>query len=317
MQFKNDNEYFADSEYLSNSQLKDFEFCQYLYEGKHLTGVFKDEIERDYFTYGSAVDCLLTEPDGTFEQRFFPIDRRIDVSEADQLPEAISALKKEIEEKEATGKAHKLLDDKLVKMEAKLETMKNVIGKTQITMAAFDNITESANELLRQPLYKIFGVGANGRSQSILTAEIDGIKMKGKLDYINIEKRVIADVKTTASMDRFNPMIYARQLAYYRLLASEVYKVIAEDWDCYLLVVDKGTNSKRSEIYHISKYLIDQATAELLEKLKKFKETKESGFFTPITEKPDVENARHEKCFNCMFYNQCGFSVQKEITMIS
>lgn len=314
--FKNDEEYFADSEFVSNSQLKDFKHCEYLYEGKHITKIFKDEEEHDYFTYGSAVDCLLTEPEGTFEQRFFPVDRRIDIDEIDSLPVAIDELKKEIEAKEVAKKAHKMLDDKLVKLEEKIEAIKLVGDKQQITTTMFTNVSKSAQELLRQPLYKLFGVNDGNGSQSILTAEIDGVKMKGKLDYINLEKRVIADVKTVSTMEKFSPKFYAMQLAYYRLLASEVYKIDANDWDCYLLVVDKGSSVKRSEIFHISKRAIDEATADLMEQLAKFKEVKESGFYTPITEKPGVENARHEKCFSCPFYNDCSFSVQKEITMI-
>lgn len=316
MQFKNDQEYFADSEYLSNSQLKDFEHCEFLYEGKHLTKIFIDEEERDYFTYGSAVDCMLTEPEGTFEQRFFPIDRKVDVSEADSLPEAIEILKKDIAAKEAEGKPHKMLDDRLVKMEEKLAQMKDLVGKTQITITMFDNVNKSAQELLRQPLYKLFGVNDGKGSQKILTGKISEIKVKGKLDYLNVDKKVIADVKTVSTMEKFNPKIYARQLAFYRRLAADKYNTETNDWDCYLLVVDKGTYAKRSEIFYVAKHIIDQAEVELLEQIIKFKIAKEAGFFTPITEKADVLNARKDKCFTCAFYNQCQFSIQKEITMV-
>lgn len=314
--FKNDQEYFADTEYVSNSQLKDFDHCQYLYEGKHITKIFRDEEEHDYFTYGSAVDCLLTEPEGTFEQRFYPIDRRVDISEAETLPIIIKALQKEIAEKEVEGKAHKMLDDKLAKLNENLKRMKNLIGKTQITNTMFENITKSAEELNRQPLFKLFGLKEKGGSQEIITGEIMGLKMKGKLDYINIDKKVIADVKTVSTMERFDPMIYARQLAYYRLLASNKYSIDQQDWDCYLLVVDKGSSVKRSEIFHISKRAINQAAEELLVSLGKFKKTKEAGFYIPAPEDSEIMNGRKERCFNCPFYNQCEFSVQKEITLI-
>jgi hypothetical protein len=115
--------------------------------------------------------------------------------------------------------------------------------------------------------------------------------------------------------------MYATQLAYYRRLASVKHEIESKAWDHYLLVVDKVNKYKRSKIYCIANSIIDEAEKEIEEKLKTFTERRQLGFFTPITEVypdyADSERAREEVCFKCGHYNDCPFSLQKEIQYIS
>jgi hypothetical protein len=317
--FATDEAYYSDNEYASASMIKDIEFCEFFFESKHITKIFVDEEEKDYFIYGSAVDTLLTEAPEIFAKRFMPVKTKIDCGERQITVKLIEALKAEIKEKENTKKAHKTLDDKLIKLQEKLSAIIQLEGITQITETMYKHIKASADELLRQPLFRMFGVGSSGKSQEIITTELDGKLVKGKLDYINVEKKIIADVKTCANIERFDPRMYAEQLAYYRKLASIKYGIPEKEWDCYILAVDKQTDVKRSEIMCLSKNLIDAAWLDISEKLEKYYRTKEFGFYQPITEKPDAEymDARKTVCYKCPFYNQCDFSLQKEITYIS
>ncbi len=317
--FETDGAYYADKEFVSKSMLNDLEFCEYLFESKHLTNIFIDEEEHDYFIYGSAVDTLLTEAPEMFAKKFMPVKSKIDCGNKEEIKEHVKALKEQIAEKIATNKAHKVLDDKLAKNEERLITISQLGGLTQITETVYKHIKATADELLRQPLFRMFGVGSNGKSQEIITVLWDDMKVKGKLDYINVDKKIIADVKTTANLERIDPRMYAGQLAYYRKLASIKYEIPEEEWDCYILVADKLTDRKRSEIICLGKNLITGASFENLAILKKYYKLKELGFYQPITEKPDalITDARRNTCFKCPFYNQCDFSLQKEISYIS
>lgn len=318
--FASDEEYFADQEFISHSQIKDFFTCEYFYECKYITKTFVDEEEHDYFVYGSAVDSLLTEHPDNFLDRFYPLaegQRKIDTDGKEGIEAAMAELQKDIEIRANEKKATKALESKVATYQAKLEALSVLTGKTQISATVFKHVRQSAEELLRQPLFKMFGVGEPGMSQGIIALTINGIKQKGKLDYLNPDKRIIADVKTCANIEKFNPRIYATQLAHYRRLASTYYETEKEAWDHYLLVVDKQTDVKRSKIFCISKDIINDAEKELDKLLIDFVDRRATGFFTPITEKTDdPEKAREEVCFKCPNYNKCPFSLQKDIDYI-
>src|SRR5680860_114505 len=227
-EFKSDAEYFADKEYVSNSMLKDFMNCEYFFQVKHIDQTFKDKKEYDYFTYGNAVDTLLTEREGTFEEQFAVVDRKVNPSRLGECEQELECIHSRIKEKVAQGKPYKMLQTKFDKTTETIDKMKLVEGKLQLTNAVNDNVQESVQELRRQPLYNMFGVGVKG-AQEIISVTIDGIKRKGKLDHLDIENKIIADVKTTANIENFDPRMYANQLAYYVDLVSAQYGVKAED----------------------------------------------------------------------------------------
>ena len=123
-------------------------------------------------------------------------------------------------------------------------------------------------------------------------------------------------MKTTANIEKFDATSYAMQLAYYRGLAVAKYGIKAEEWDCYILAVDKATLFKRSEIYHLSAGLLNSAQIEIKAILKEFTEKVKSGFYTPVTKIPSYYLARREKCFKCEHYPKCKFALLDDITHI-
>ena len=312
-EFKNDTEYFADKEFVSNSMLRDFNNCEYFFQVKHIDQTFKDEKEYDYFTYGNAVDTILTEKEGMFEEQFAVVDRKVNVNKLNECQQEVEAVNSEIKEKIALGRSYKTLQNKAEKIIETIDKIESVGNKLQLTNAVNENIQASVEELRRQPLYNMFGVGVKG-SQEIIALTIDGIKRKGKLDHLDIENKIIADVKTTANIENFDPKIYVNQLAYYVDLVSAQYGIKAEDYDCYLLVVDKANDFKRSNIYQFSKFAIKVAMADNKERLEEYRKKLESKFYTPAPEK-SPEN-RMTKCFKCQNYKNCQYSLQKDITLI-
>lgn len=315
--FKTDDEYYADKEYISNSMISDFLYCEYLYQVKHVDQTFEPLKEPIYFIYGRAVDTLLTEEESEFGKRFFPIDRRVDTDKLPMLKESLAELKKEIQDKKAEKKATTMLEKRYAKMEEDIKTLEDVDGKTQITMTDYKHIMETAKELQRQPLYQMFGMREKGTAQEDIVLTIDGHKRKGKLDYLNVEKRIIADVKTTANLIRFDPRDYIEQMSNYRELVSVKYGIPEEEWDVYLLVGDKNTDFKRSEIFLLDKNLMNAAKPERQAVLQLMAERIKTGFYNPVTANQAYWMARREKCMFCDHYRNCQFSLQKEITLIS
>lgn len=293
--------------------LQAFKRCPFFFQEKYLNGNVI-EIAKEYFLYGSAVDCLLTEKD-QFDKRFLPTDRKIDTDGLKQTKSDLKELDKEITEKQLNEKPYKSLQDKKEKLMETIKKMEEAGEKEQITAAVYRNILDSVSELERQELYKMFRV--EEMSQEIITIEACGDMpaRKGKLDYINVGRKIIADIKTTANLTTFKPREYCQQLAYYRELAAVKHGISEEEWDCYLLVVDKSAEFKRSEIYHISKFLLDIAKEENHELIKRLMECQKLGFFMPCAT-GNIE-ARREKCFFCDHYPNCPFSIQKQITEIS
>ena len=96
--FKTVEEYFKDYKYVTNSHLRDFEFCKYLYQQKREGNV--ERLEKDYFIYGSAVDSILSGEN---------VEEKIMVGTApkgtvEELRQAIEIVEKEIAEREGEGK---------------------------------------------------------------------------------------------------------------------------------------------------------------------------------------------------------------------
>ena len=182
--FKTDKDYYSDTEFISNSMLRDYLFCEHLFQVKyvHKTFISPRVGEPEYFIYGRAVDTILTEPEGTFEERFIAMEIRVNVEQLKELAEKEKSLLTEIGEKAKEGKAHKGLDTQLIKVKDKIQYIKSIGERTQLTKAMMKDVLASVEELKRQPLYEMFGV--KQRAQEIIALTIDGYKRKGKLYYI-------------------------------------------------------------------------------------------------------------------------------------
>ena len=307
--FKSESEYFADYKYLTNSHLLYFMKCPYFYLQKRKGNV--EEISRDYFIYGSAVDKILSGEDP--EKSFF-IGKAPKESVA-ILEEGKKCILDDIAERKRTGKTPankkplKTQITKLEKYQDNIAKAKELEGKIKITSTVFGNVMDTANEMKSQPLYEAFS-GAD--PQTILATEIDGVKVKCMLDKLDLKNGIICDDKTTANMNTFDVEMYMQQLAWYRKIVREVHGVEA---DCYLAVADKYSDYKRSSMYHITKSRLDYQEAINKGLLKELVEAQKKNEFPPCTEIRG-EEARVDTCFDCDFYKDCPHSRQKNFIVI-
>jgi hypothetical protein len=281
-------EYFEDYEYVTNSHLKNYEHCPYFYSEKKAGKVV--EIEKDYFTYGKLVDTILSGEN--FEDKFFIGSTPKETPE--ELREAIGVLENEISERASSGKAPlKSKIDRLEKLFKKLDLAMASEGKIGVTGTVMVHASATAKEMKFQPLYRAFDKCS---PQTIIATEIDtpnfkNVKVKGMIDKLDLENKILCDDKTTANMTTFNPEMYVQQLAWYRMLVRKAHGITV---DCYLAVGDKFTDFKRSGFYYVSPGRLDyqeELNIELLERLLLDKEFKAVSEIDP----KNIE----EKCWKC------------------
>ena len=138
---------------------------------------FEQEIEKtytppdkDYFTYGTIVDLLLSGTESELEKRFILADRKVDTGDTLKLENDLKALHEEMySAKDTKGKtmhekaeagsalAMKGIAKRTQEMDAikeKLRVIKNVDTKTQVTKSLWNNAHETAEVMRQNPGYK-------------------------------------------------------------------------------------------------------------------------------------------------------------------
>jgi len=299
--------YFPDFEYITNSDVIAYNFCPFYYKEKRDGKV--EKLDKDYFTYGKGVDCILSRE--KFEDKFFA--GKAPKESVEEIESLIEATDSEIKERTSTGKNPlKTQLDKMDKFEAFLIIAKGIEGKTVITENEAEHIKQSADELLSQPLYKAF---EKANTQTIIATEINGVKVKCMLDKLDLKNKIICDDKTTANLMKANLALYLQQLAWYRWIVEEAKGVRC---DCYLAVVDKNKSKnlpfKRSSLFFAPPEKLDFQHEDNMAFLKTLTKAIKEDNFPPIT-KLD-ESAREDKCFYCDHYKNCPHSRQKKFLIL-
>jgi len=249
IEFLNDEAYYADKSFISNSMLKDFTFCPYKFEQKHHEGRFVQQ-DQLYFIIGRALDVLVTEGRESFDRQFQVVKR-------------------------------------------KLAGMTGVLNNSdyELVMGMYD-------EIMRQPLIQQLNFTPS-KCQEIIALSVNGIKRKGKLDFLDLDKKLILDLKTCADLKKFDPLMYVYQLAYYRQLVRAKYNITA---DCHIFAVDKKKGRHNSQYYILSNVRLDEAEERINEALKLYKKSLKSSVYLPDT----------AMCHFCEFYSKCSKSVRSE-----
>jgi len=182
--------------------------------------------------------------------------------------------------------------------------------KTQLTPAVFEGIMGAQRELLRQPLFSKFNTPGWEKQQFIeCDSELEGKKIKfaGKLDYLNLDAKIVADLKTTASLSTFKSYNYQLQMAFYRKIVKMKYDT---DVQVFLIVVDKSSKN-RSHIYMCSEGYLVEGERKMQEAMAQLAECRRKNDWT-LQFREDGQDGHM-----CDAYNQgCPHSIQKNITII-
>ena len=290
--------YYQDTTHISQSMLKDFKMCPYYYKRRNIDKDFKQE-GKDYFVYGQAVDTLLTEGEKAFDRQFAIVDRKIsDVqSQIDSLNHELKEKQTKLHEdgKEPTAsqaKRFSIIGERLIELD-KLK------GKEQLNPSMHKGVMGCITELERQPLFEKYGMTAS-KTQEIITAEFKGIKIKGKLDYIDHERQIIMDLKTTANLTTFDPQMYVKQLAWYQWLVELKY---GKTYQVHIIVVDK-TEYHRSNFLLYSDGTLMGGRMEMMGNLMELEEAISKGFPLP-------DELFEQDLHGCPVYATCKYGIRK------
>jgi hypothetical protein len=178
MKFKTDAEYYADTSHISNSMVS-----AYLRSPAYFKALYVDRtIVRSptpALEFGSAVDILLTEGPEAFASEY-----------------SVKVLKRDNPEMFEENKAS---------------------GKTILSPSVWEKVQQVAEKVASTDAFK--WLTDNGaQSQVTLTGELDGVKVKGKLDFLTIVNGIafIDDLKTTKNVLPIKFHYHSLDYGYYR-----------------------------------------------------------------------------------------------------
>ena len=153
-------------------------------------------------------------------------------------------------------------------------------GRLVMSTAQRDRVIEWVNAYKALPVAVDLFNG--GESEVTICAELEGVKVKVRLDRANAERGIIADVKTTGysgDVEVFKQTMegleYDLSAALYLMVAEAYY---GKPFDFYFCVLSKA--DKTCDIYKTSKATRLKGETKVRKALKMIKEARESGNWT-------------------------------------
>lgn len=331
-------DYYKENRFISYSGLKVFSRCETLYRDQFLLQTYSPP-EQEYFVYGQLVDTLLTEADKIGE-RFIRVERKLKVEDALKIENKIQECKQGIIERaEKVEKGNKpaikkteTLRKEIEEHQAALQAIKELDGKQQVTPQMWEGAHATAEAIKAHPFFKNLQFN-DITSQQIFTADIDGVPVKGKLDFLKLPPSVeqpytmwktglieyaemrkqinalpenekwciIVDIKTCYDIAKLEPWNYRAQLKMYQRLVFEVLGINAL---CMILVGDKLHDIKKQELFEFPQEVLDSTWEDLSGWMKKWKYAMDTQNFTSAK----VKYGMQQECFLCTECSFCPFS---------
>lgn len=245
------NEYHADTEYLSSSDLKLLLSDLPAFHKKKILGEAEPQEEKAVFSEGSYVHSLILEPEKIDEEfAFFPGWRKQGLEFTD---------------------FKKLNSDKII------------LSKPQKVRCQ-----QYFEAYKRNPVANKFING--GFPEHTICVNRNGVPLKIRTDYINPDKGYIADVKTSGypvDSDMFKETIknfsYELSAALYCEVASQHY---GRDFDFYFIAISKC--DQHCEVFKASKDTLERGRVMMLRALKIYKNCLKTGDWTSSDIKPST-----------------------------
>ena len=233
-----------DDEYFKRDGLSNSSFRLLAESPLHLEHADLFALTGGTFTFGSALHCLVLEPE-EFNKRY-----AVETFEGQDLNKNSNAYK-----------------------EAKRKWQEEVKGKETLTGKEMEKLEKMARNVkaIAGNLFK------DGQAEMAMMCGMDGIQMKGKVDYINHRLKLIIDLKTTGDIKRFGSSAvdynYVTQASLYTDIAKEITK---EDYQFVFVIVD--VNSPHLvRIEKASQEMIEIGRGMHQDYIRKWKEWKEEG----------------------------------------
>lgn len=237
-------DYHADTKFYSSSVLKLLLKDRAAFYDQYILGNRRPQLSKDAFVLGSYVHSLILEPNLTdSEFAIAPGDIKI-----------------------RRGKNYDAF-----------KSLPDNINKTIITTAQRDQAEQMIDAYDNQTVAVELITG--GEPEKTLCVELDGVPIKVRGDYVNVDKGYIVDIKTTAAgTDKYSVINTNLQWDY--LLSASLYSMTFEHhygkpftfyW-CYL-----GKRTSTCDVYKMSNKTRKQGDEKVLKALSIYKKCIQSG----------------------------------------
>lgn len=249
-------DYHADKEYLSSSDLKTLLKDPSKFYNEKILGLKEPQKENAHYDIGSLVHSLILEPHLVQEEfAFFGGLRK-------QGP-LFESFKQMYPDKIIISRPQRL--------------------KCEYYVAGYKRRPE-AKKLIK-----------GGFSEHTICVDMDGVKIKVRCDYINVDKGYIADVKTTGfSVERDSFKVTCDQYMYQ--LSGALYAKAAEiyygkPFDFYFIAISKMDGE--CQVYKLSEESKQRGLLQINQALEKYKACLKSGIWTD-QQKADLFDTEYE-----------------------
>lgn len=256
LQGSSNKAYHADRTSLSSSNLKMILENPYKFYDEWVLGNKPEEVDKPYFVEGSFFHTLVLEPELISDYAIFPGLRK--------AGHAFEDFKKNNPNKQIISAAQ--------------------THKCEMMYKAYATRKEAMNLI------------SGGLSEHTMMANILGVPIKTRADYINVDKGYIVDVKTTSygtDIETFREIIrqykYQLSAALYCQAAFEVYNKL---FDFYFVVVSKSDLT--CDIYKASSETLSEGAAMFTKALVLYKKCKETGIWAIEHHKPTFDSKDYE-----------------------
>lgn len=285
--------------FITSHKLVDFTKCPHGYYLRWIAKVPpRYDDYSDALTVGSAFDDLMTSGKDFFDEKYEVVKARVnDIDgEIEKCGKMLNEAKNLMNKNGTRSAVGIKAEAKLIERLRQLESLKT---KTQLTNSMYEKVLMMAEESEEQKLF------IKEVKKKILITEIGGFVLKAELDSFDEKELIIVDKKTTANITTFNPMNYAFQMAFYQLLAEEVFGVKCR---ARLEVTDKFDHFSRSAVWEFSKETLESYRGQILTALKNLKDSTDSGMFVATTDQ--------EVLWNSPYYGHEGYGRVKKIIQL-
>jgi len=176
------------------------------------------------------------------------------------------------------------------------ESLAGNVGKTLLTPSQKEKIDSAVGEYRSRA--KFF---PQLPKKHVMEWQWHGLKCRSELDHYDMERQLIQDVKTTASITTFDPASYLLQMAFY---AYGIEKTMEQKPAAELCVVDKHAGWARSHKWIFTNATLRQEFYRIEGLVQQWKDCQESGIW-PHADVSTDEGRR--ACWNSPYYVSCPF----------
>lgn len=228
----------------------------------------------------------------------------------------------------------------ILEVQAKLDTIKLLGTKQQVTPSVWQNALETAAAIKSHPSFQSMEFN-EATSQQIFRATINGIPCKGKLDHLKLSPTlatlyaiyvagqmtieelhakilsdvhetdkwaIITDIKTCRDLKGLEPYNnhYRGQLGFYRVLVSTVLGIPKENIRCRILVADKMNNDfKKVELFEYTAAALEELQDNIWQWAGIWQRAMGNHVF--ISDK--AKRGMKQECFTCSECRFCPFAL--------